>query len=92
MKKKDTVRNEMHWFFFPHLFPFCALSFTIFAFLLPFFTGLTTSVGFIFGFLFSCSVSVAELAHLRVLHGDGLASGVGLCEVVVFEQVLRGGI
>ena len=82
----------MHWFFPPRLFPFCALSFATFAFLPPFFTSSTTSIGFIFSFLFSCSVSVAELACLRVLHGDGLAGGVGLHEVAVYEWVLCGGI
>ena len=92
MKKKDMARNETHWFFPPHLFPFCALSFATFTFLLPFFTGSTTSVGFIFGFLFSCLVSVAELACLQVLHGDGLAGGAGLHEAAVFERVLHGGI
>ena len=84
------AHNEMHRFFSPHLFPFCALSFTTFTFLPPFFTSSTTSVGFIFGFLFSCSVSVAELAHLQVLQGDGLASGVVLHEAAVLEWVLRG--
>jgi len=92
MKKKDMAHNETHQFFFPHLFPFCALSFATFAFLPPFFTGSTTSIGFIFGFLFSCLVSVAELAHLWVLHGDSLASGACLRVAAVFEWVLRGGI
>ena len=92
MKKKDTVCNETHQFFSPRLFPFCALSFATFAFLPPFFTGSTMSIGFVFGFLFSCLVSVAELARLWVLRGDGLAGGAGLREAAVFERVLHSSI
>jgi len=71
-EKKDTAC--VTHLFFPHLFPFCALSFTTFAFMPPFFTSSTTSISFIFTFLHSCLASVVELAHLQVLQGDGLAA------------------